>query len=110
MTAASFNSTESREGARQAHGWRRPAVLVALAGIAAFLAHTAFAQDALRLEKVEVQPQPGEQVEVRLVLSGPAPQPLTFTIDNPARLSLDLPGAALALPSRRIDVNSGGVD
>ena len=57
-----------------------------------------------------MNPQPGEQIEVKLVLDGPAPQPVTFTIDNPARLSVDLPGTVLALPSRRIDVNSGGVD
>jgi type IV pilus assembly protein PilQ len=110
MTAASFNTIEPREGARQAHGRRRPAALVALAGLAAFIAQAALAQDALRLEKIEVQPQPGQQVEVRLVLDGPAPQPVTFTVDNPARLSVDLPGATLALPSRRVDVNSGGVD
>src|SRR5512139_3934972 len=110
MTAASFNTIEPREGARQGHGRRRSAALVALAGLAAFLAQAAFAQDALRLEKVDVQPQPGQQVEVRLVLNGPAPQPVTFTVDNPARLSLDLPGASLGLPSRRVDVNAGGVD
>ncbi|HQR49873.1 MAG TPA: AMIN domain-containing protein, partial [Steroidobacteraceae bacterium] len=110
MTAASFNTIEPREGARQSHGRRRPAALVALAGLAAFLAQAVFAQDALRLEKVDVQPQPGQQVEVRLVLNGPAPQPVTFTVDNPARLSLDLPGASLGLPSRRVDVNAGGVD
>jgi type IV pilus assembly protein PilQ len=110
MTAASFNTIEPREGERQAHGRRRPAALVALAGLAAFIAQAALAQDALHLQKVEVQPQPGEQVEVRLVLDGPAPQPVTFTVDNPARLSVDLPGAVLALPSRRIDVNSGGLD
>ncbi|MCJ7453242.1 MAG: type IV pilus secretin PilQ [Steroidobacteraceae bacterium] len=110
MTAASFNTIETRDGQRQARGRRRPAALIALAGVAAFIAHTALAQDALLLEKVDVQPQPGQQVEVRLVLNGPAPQPVTFTVDNPARLSVDLPGATLALPSRRIDVNSGGVD
>jgi len=43
-------------------------------------------------------------------LSGPAPQPLSFTIDNPARISFDLPNIALALPSRRIDVHSAGLD
>ena len=110
MTAASFNTIETRDGARLAHGRRRPAALIALAGVAAFIAHTALAQDGLLLEKVDVQPQPGQQVEVRLELNGPAPQPVTFTVDNPARLSVDLPGATLALPSRRIDVNSGGVD
>jgi type IV pilus assembly protein PilQ len=43
-------------------------------------------------------------------LSGPAPQPLSFTIDNPARISLDLPNTELALPQRRIDVHTAGLD
>ncbi len=64
------------------------------------------AQD-LRLEAIDVQPLPGQQVELRLQLSGPAPEPMSFTIDNPARISLDLPNTALALQSRRQDVNSG---
>jgi type IV pilus assembly protein PilQ len=110
MTAASLHTIEPREGARRTLRRARPAALVALAGLAALLAQTAFAQAATRLEKIEVQPQPGELLEVRLVLDGPAPQPVTFTIDNPARLSVDLPGTSLALPSRRIDVNAGGVD
>ncbi len=37
-----------------------------------------------------------------------APQPLAFTIDNPARISLDLPDTRIALGSRRIDVKAGG--
>jgi type IV pilus assembly protein PilQ len=43
-------------------------------------------------------------------LSGPAPQPMSFTIDNPARISFDLPNTTLALPSRRIDVHAAGLD
>jgi type IV pilus assembly protein PilQ len=43
-------------------------------------------------------------------MSGPAPEPLPFTIDKPARIAFDLPNTTLALPSRRIDVKSGGVD
>ena len=43
-------------------------------------------------------------------MSGPAPQPLSFTIDNPARISFDLPGTTLALASRRIDVHTSGLD
>jgi type IV pilus assembly protein PilQ len=57
-----------------------------------------------------VQPLPGQQLQLTLKMSGPAPEPLAFTIDNPARLSLDLPNTALALPSRRIDVRSSGLD
>ncbi len=69
------------------------------------------AQDATnKLEAVDVQTLPGQQLQLTLRLSGPAPEPLSFTIDNPARISLDLPKTALALPSRRIDVRSGGLD
>ena len=51
-----------------------------------------------------------QQVQLKLHLSGPAPEPLPFTIDKPARIAFDLPNTSLALPSRRIDVRSGGVD
>ncbi len=63
-----------------------------------------------RLEAIDVVNLPGQQVELRLRTSGPAPQPLAFTIDKPARISLDLPGVTLALPQRRVDVKAGGVD
>jgi type IV pilus assembly protein PilQ len=74
--------------------------------------YAALAQDAAgnRLESVDVSALPGQQVQLKLRMSGPAPQPLAFTIDRPARISLDLPGVALALPNRRIDVKSGGID
>ena len=36
-------------------------------------------------------------MQLKLALSGPAPQPLPFTIDKPARISFDLPSTALAL-------------
>jgi type IV pilus assembly protein PilQ len=62
------------------------------------------------LQAIDVQPLPGQQLQVTMRLSGPAPQPLSFTIDNPARISFDLPNTTLALPSRRIDVHSSGLD
>jgi type IV pilus assembly protein PilQ len=63
-----------------------------------------------RLESVNVQPLPGQRLEIALKLSGPATQPLAFTIDNPARISFDLPNTGLALASRRIDVRQAGLD
>ncbi|RPI13011.1 MAG: type IV pilus secretin PilQ [Lysobacterales bacterium] len=110
MTAASFHTILRRAGREGAIRRQGRAALAALAGVAALFAQAALAQVGTRLEKVELQPQPGEQLEVRLVLDGPAPQPVTFTIDNPARLAVDLPGTTIALPSRRVDVKAGGVD
>ncbi|HWN38077.1 MAG TPA: type IV pilus secretin PilQ, partial [Gammaproteobacteria bacterium] len=71
------------------------------------LPSAATAQSALSLQAIDVQPLPGQQVELRLRLSGPAPEPTAFTIDNPARISLDLPNTMLGLESRRQDANVG---
>ncbi len=87
----------------------------ALGGVLAILAITwagfAQAQDAaVRLTSVEVNAAQGQVLQVHLRTDGPAPTPLAFTIDRPARLSVDLPGVGLALENRRIDVGNGGVD
>jgi type IV pilus assembly protein PilQ len=71
---------------------------------------TARAADQLKLESIDVQTLSGQQVQLKLHMSGPAPEPLPFTIDKPARIAFDLPNTTLALASRRIDVRSGGVD
>ncbi|HEY3785458.1 MAG TPA: type IV pilus secretin PilQ [Steroidobacteraceae bacterium] len=82
-----------------------------IAGLLGILpSQAARAEDGPKLEAIDVQPLPGQQVQLTMRLSGPAPQPLSFTIDNPARISLDLPNTTLALPSRRIDVHSSGLD
>jgi type IV pilus assembly protein PilQ len=81
---------------------------MALAALA--ISQAAAAQGTVRLTAVEVQPMQGSTLQVRLRTDGVAPQPLTFTIDRPARLSVDLPDVALALDNRRVDVGAGGVD
>ena len=82
----------------------------AVALLAIAWAQLAQAQEAVRLTAVEVQPMQGQTLQIRLRTDGVAPQPLTFTIDRPARLSVDLPNVVLALENRRIDVGAGGVD
>src|SRR5882757_8791547 len=81
-----------------------------LAGVLGMLAGTARAADQPALQAIDVQPLAGQQLQITLRLSGPPPQPLSFTIDNPARISFDLPGTTLALANRRIDVHTSGVD
>ncbi|MFO1427067.1 MAG: type IV pilus secretin PilQ [Steroidobacteraceae bacterium] len=93
---------------------RLPRALLGLVALAAAVlgpVGTAQAQEASnKLEAVDVQTLPGQQLQLTFRLSGPAPEPLSFTIDNPARISFDLPKTQLALPSRRIDVRAAGVD
>src|SRR6201987_5813966 len=86
------------------------AAVVLAAGLGLAAPAPACAADQPALQSVDVQPLPGQQVQVTMRLSGPAPQPLSFTIDNPARISFDLPNTELALPQRRIDVHTSGLD
>src|SRR6185437_164294 len=89
----------------------RTAMIGAMALFAlAAISFTARAADAVKLESIDVQTLTGQQVQLKLHMSGPAPEPLPFTIDKPARIAFDLPNTTLALASRRIDVRSGGVD
>lgn len=79
--------------------------LVALTGQAATAAET----PANKLQSVDVQPM-NQGMQLVLTTSGAAPEPQSFVIENPARISITLPDTALALAQRRIDVRSGGVD
>ena len=89
----------------------RMATMGAMAFLAlAAVSITARAADPVQLTSVDVQTLSGQQVQLKLHMSGPAPEPLPFTIDKPARIAFDLPNTTLALASRRFDVHSGGVD
>jgi type IV pilus assembly protein PilQ len=93
------------------NGLRGTALWLVLAAMLAMLGGgLAHAADGPALQAIDVQPLSGQQLRLTMRLSGPAPQPLSFTIDNPARISFDLPNTSLALPSRRIDVHASGLD
>jgi type IV pilus assembly protein PilQ len=82
-----------------------------LAVLGVFASSVTAAQEAgNRLESIDAQALPGNRVELSLTLSGPAPEPLVFTIDQPARIALDLAGTALGLDSRRTDIGIGVLD
>ncbi len=83
-------------------------LLAVLALTAARPARAAEAQVAL--QSIQVQSLPHTQMQLALHLSGPAPKPLSFTMDHPARVVIDLPDTQLALPSNQIHVKSGGLE
>jgi type IV pilus assembly protein PilQ len=83
---------------------------VAQVALLLFAGSAANAQDGNRLQDIQVQSLPGQRVELKLIMSGTAPEPLAFTIEDPARIALDLPGTTLGLTSRRRDVNMGPLD
>ena len=74
----------------------RTAMVGACALIALSLASVAAsAADPVKLQSVDVQTISGQQVQLRMHLDGPAPEPLPFTIDKPARIAFDLPNTSL---------------
>ncbi len=95
---------------------RNPRVVHAAAlSLLALLALTAVrptrAADAqVALQSIQVQQLPHARMQLALQLSGPAPKPLSFTMDHPARIVIDLPGTQLELPSNQIRVKSGGLE
>ena len=91
---------------------RRSATLLAIAANALLLlgGASASAQQGNQLQDIQVQSLPGNRVELTFVMTDVAPEPLAFTIENPARIALDLPNTGLGMDSRRRDVNLGPVD
>ena len=59
------------------------------------------------LDDITFAAKTGDQVEITLHMSGDVPKPGSFTIDNPARLALDLPGTKDNLSVKNINVGVG---
>ena len=69
-------------------------------------AQEAHAQGAT-LDDVQYAALPGNRVQVELTLSQPVEEPLSFAVDNPARIALDFRGVGLNLPQRTAPINVG---
>ena len=83
---------------------------LAQAAVLLFWGGFASAQEGNSLQDIQVQSLPGDRIELKLIMSDMAPEPLDFTIENPARIALDLPGTSLGMSQRRRDVNLGPLD
>lgn len=59
------------------------------------------------LQNIDIASMPGDRVQITLTMSGQASNPLSFTIDNPARIALDLPDTSNALSKRNMDIGIG---
>lgn len=64
----------------------------------------------IELQSITATKLTGDRVQLALKLSGTAPKPLTFTVNQPARLALDLNNTGLALKNRKTDVSVGAVN
>lgn len=79
------------------------------AGLLCWLVITVMPQAAgaapVTIEEINISPAGEGAVQIQLRMSGPAPDPTTFTLDNPARLAVDLPNTQIGevSPSQVLD-------
>ena len=104
----------SRLMTRIKHCLTGTAALAAVALTASFaglvlMSPVASAQASRALQSIDFVNLDSERLLLTLTLSEPAPEPVVFTIDKPARLSLDLPDTRLALAERFRKINVGKV-
>ncbi|MGH8455815.1 MAG: AMIN domain-containing protein, partial [Stenotrophobium sp.] len=78
--------------------------------LGAMLFSTGALADATRaLQSVDFVALSGDRVLLTLTLSEPAPDPVVFTIEKPARLSMDLPDTRISVPERYRKIGVGKV-
>ncbi|MGR8948187.1 MAG: type IV pilus secretin PilQ [Gammaproteobacteria bacterium] len=66
---------------------------------------------AASLEDISYTSLPGDRVQLKLKLSEPVgAEPLSFTIDNPARIALDFPGTELNLAKKNQVIGVGNAE
>lgn len=66
---------------------------------------------ALTLDNINHSILPGDQIQLSIDLSGPIQEePLSFSIDNPARIALDFPGTSLGAVKKSQPVGIGVVN
>lgn len=69
--------------------------------------HVAAAAPGNTLQAVEFASLPGNKAQITLTMSQPAAKPLSFTIDNPARIALDFSDTTSGLNSRTSNIGIG---
>lgn len=62
---------------------------------------------AARLTGIEFSSLPGDRTEIRMAFDGTPPVPQGYTIDQPARIVLDMPGVVSALAEKHHDLGAG---
>jgi type IV pilus assembly protein PilQ len=62
---------------------------------------------AANLNSLDVASLPGDRVELKLAFDEPVPTPRGYTLDQPARIALDLPGVSSKLGSKNRELGVG---
>ena len=59
------------------------------------------------IEDIAFSSLPGDKTEIRLTFDGPPPEPTGYTIEQPARIVLDMPGVVSNLEEKHHDLGIG---
>lgn len=86
-------------------GLKRYAVIL-VSMMALVVAGSAAAADRV-LEDISFSSLSGDRVQIRLKTDSAMPQPLSFTIDNPARIAIDLVDTSSDLKTKSLPINIG---
>ena len=70
------------------------------------LAGAVNAQQSVQLESIGFATLPGDSIEIRLGFDGTPPEPNSFVLDNPARISVDLDGVASSLTQQQFNIDA----
>jgi type IV pilus assembly protein PilQ len=77
---------------------------ILLAALTVMLSSSVFG---LTMEGIEFSSLPGDKTEIRMKFDGTPPDPTGYTIEQPARIALDLSGVQSALASKHHPLGSG---
>ena len=67
-----------------------------------------FSANAVTLDRISTSSLPGERVQAKLIFSEALPnEPLSFSVDNPARVVIDLPNTSLNLNKKSQTIGIG---
>jgi len=96
----------NRAKKNRANGFIMSFKLTALSLLTLLLASTASAQQDVTLDSIGFVNLPGDSIEIQLSFDDAPPDPSSFVLDNPARISLDLDGVASGLSQQRFNIDS----
>ena len=105
MTQA-VQSTDISLARRVKAGGTRFLQLLALLAVSSLVGVQA-AETTNRLQSVDFASLAGGKAQITLTMSQPADKPLSFTIDNPARIALDFPQTSNGLSQRSQNIGIG---
>jgi|TARA_B110000208_G_scaffold35427_1_gene46828 type IV pilus assembly protein PilQ len=79
---------------------------VTLIAMMCSVSFASYAQQSITLDSIGFANLPGDSIEIQLTFDSAPPEPSSFVLDNPARISIDLNGVVSGLAQQRFNIDS----